>query len=144
MIQTDSLPERPAESGFLFSCKYSLAQTMSFLNIWLIITIVTLGLGSFFGIYHYCRNIINHTHVHNPSNLNLGRLDCDPGLLRMLGHVIPWILITIVPPGVLLMLSAVHTGELAAPFALWLGICLLFYTIRTFQICLNQTRIVAA
>ncbi len=114
-------PQNLAGSGLRLNCTYSLTEAIGFLLIWLLISIITLGLGSFFAIYYFYKNIINRTYIHNRANVEIGRLNCDLNIGEMIGHIVIWMLITIVT----------------------LGIGLIFYAFRTFRMCLNRTRIVA-
>ncbi|MCF6303550.1 MAG: DUF898 domain-containing protein, partial [Devosiaceae bacterium] len=94
-------------------------EAIGFIIIWLIISVVTLGIGSFFAIYYFYKTIINKTYVIDRTGAEVGRLDCDLNLGEVIGHVVIWILITIVT----------------------LGIGLLFYMFRTFRMCINKTSI---
>ncbi|HHB82668.1 MAG TPA: hypothetical protein ENK61_04260 [Devosia sp.] len=107
------------QNGLRLDCQYSLTEAIGFIIIWLIISVVTLGIGSFFAIYYFYKTIINKTFVTDRTGAEVGRLSCDLNLGEVIGHVVIWILITIVT----------------------LGIGLLFYMFRTFRMCLNKTSI---
>jgi len=107
------------QNGLRLDCKFSLSEAIGFIIIWLIISIITLGIGSFFAIYYFYKTIINKTYIIDRTGSQVDRLNCDLNLSEIIGHVVIWILITIVT----------------------FGIGLLFYMFRTFRMCLNKTSI---
>lgn len=108
------------QNGLHLECKYSLLEAIGFIVIWLVISILTLGIGSFFAVYYFYKTLINKTYVIDRAGSQVGRLNCDLSLGEIIGHIIVWILITIVT----------------------LGIGLLFYMFRTFRMCINKTNII--
>jgi hypothetical protein len=112
-------------TGFNFNgqqlrCDFSIMESIGFIILWFIITVVTLGLGSFFAVYYFYKALINKTYVLDGAGNVVGRLDCDLTLPEVIGHIVIWILITIVT----------------------FGIGLLFYVFRTLRLILSKTRIV--
>lgn len=103
-------------------CDYSLMEALGFVILWLIIIIITLGIGSFFAIYYFYKSIINKTFVLDRNGNEIGRLQCELNLAEVIGHIIIWILITIVT----------------------LGIGLIFYAFRTLRLCLSKTSVMPA
>lgn len=103
-------------------CDYTLMEALGFVILWIIITIVTLGIGSFFAIYYFYKTMINKTYVVDANGMKTGRLECSLNLPEMFGHMFIWLLITIVT----------------------FGIGLIFYAFRTFRMCINKTTIVPA
>lgn len=112
--------ERPSGDGVRLRCEYSIMEAIGYLVIWVVVSILTLGIGAFFAIYYFYKAIINKTYVINREGHQLARLECDLNLAEVIGHVILWIIITIVT----------------------LGIGLLFYVFRTLRLCMNKTRMV--
>ena len=108
------------QNGLRLRCDYSLTEALGFLIIWLIISVITFGIGSFFAIYYFYKTIINKTFVLDRAGTEMGRLNCDLNLGEIVGNIVIWILITIVT----------------------LGIGLIFYAFRTFRLTLNRTRII--
>jgi len=108
-------------SGQRLKCDYTLMEAIGFLIIWLILSVITLGIGMFFAIYYFYKTIINKTYIVDRSGYEIGRLDCDLSLGEVIGHIVIWILITLVT----------------------LGIGIIFYAFATFRITLNRTRIIA-
>jgi len=107
-------------SGQRLKCDYTLMEAIGFLIIWLIISVITLGIGAFFAIYYFYKTIINKTYVTDRSGGEIGRLNCDLNLGEMIGHIIIWILITIIT----------------------FGIGIIFYAFATFRMTLNRTSII--
>lgn len=114
--------ETPQHATQRLRCDYSLMEALGFVIIWLIITIITLGIGSFFAIYYFYKSVINKTMVLDRNGNEIGRLDCELNLAEVIGHIIIWILITIVT----------------------FGIGLIFYAFRTLRLCLSKTRVLPA
>jgi len=106
--------------GQNLQCEYGLMEAIGFIILWIILTIITLGIGSFFAIYYFNKSIINKTYVTDKTGQRIARLNCELNLAEMIGHIVIWILLTIVT----------------------LGIGLIFYAFRTMRLCLNKTTIV--
>jgi len=105
--------------GQNLECEYGLMEAVGFVLLWLVLTIVTLGIGSFFAIYYFYKSVINKTYVVDDTGRRIGKLNCELNLAEMIGHMLIWILLTIVT----------------------LGIGLIFYAFRTLRLCLNKTTI---
>lgn len=101
-------------------CEYSIMEAIGYLVIWAIISVLTLGIGAFFAIYYFYKSIINKTYLINREGHQIAKLECDLNLAEVIGHVILWIIITIIT----------------------FGIGLLFYVFRTLRLCINKTRMV--
>lgn len=106
-------------AGRQFKCEYSIMESLGFIILWVILTIVTLGLGSFVAFYYFNKAIINKTWIVDVDGRKVGRLTCDLNLAEMIGHILIWILITIVT----------------------FGFGFILYAFRTFRLCLNKTYI---
>lgn len=107
-------------SDISLKCEYSLLSAILYIILWVIISALTLGLGLYFATYYFYRAIINKTYVVNANGERIGRLQCELGLGGMFGHILLWIVITV----------------------LTLGIGLIFYMFRTLRLCLSKTRMV--
>ncbi|WP_265516256.1 DUF6693 family protein [Nitratireductor luteus] len=105
--------------GMKLRCEYSIMEAIGYLIIWAIVSIATLGVGAFFAIYYFYKTIINKTYLLNREGHQVARLECEINLAEVIGHVVLWIIITIVT----------------------LGIGLLFYVFRTLRLCMNKTRV---
>ena len=100
-------------------CDYGIVEALGFVVLWVILSIITLGIGSFFAIYYFYKSVINKTSVVDSNGNRIARLNCELNLAEVVGHIIIWILLTIIT----------------------LGIGLIFYAFRTFRMCLNKTNI---
>lgn len=107
-------------SDISLKCEYSLLSAILYIILWVIISALTLGLGLYFATYYFYRAIINKTYVVNANGERIGRLQCELGLGGMFGHILLWVVITV----------------------LTLGIGLIFYMFRTLRLCLSKTRMV--
>ncbi|MDS1136949.1 DUF6693 family protein [Nitratireductor indicus] len=109
-----------SDNAVRLRCEYSIMEAIGYLVIWAIISVLTLGIGAFFAIYYFYKAIINKTYLINQEGHQIAKLECDLNLAEVIGHVILWIIITIVT----------------------FGIGLLFYLFRTLRLCMNKTRMV--
>lgn len=90
--------------------------------LWVILVIITFGLAAFVLPYYFYKAIINKTWVLNASGQKIFKLDCQINIFEMIGHMILWIILTI----------------------LTLGIALIFYYFRTLRLCMNKTVLIKA
>ena len=67
--------------------------------IWLVLSVVTLGIAFFFYIYYYNKHAINKTDIVDGSGKKIGTLKCNPTFGDTLGHSIIWIILTIITLG---------------------------------------------
>ena len=67
--------------------------------IWILLSIVTLGLAMFVYIYFYNKLVINKTFIVDKDDNKIGQLSCDIGVGQAIGHGVIWFLITIVTLG---------------------------------------------
>lgn len=67
--------------------------------LWIILGVITLGIALFFFPYSFSKFIINRTSVVEIEKGVVRRLKCEIDLFANIGHVIIWILITIVTLG---------------------------------------------
>lgn len=68
--------------------------------IWLLISIVTLGIGLFFYPYSVAKTILNNVYILDGGDRRIGRLHCELNLSNQIGHIIIWLLITLVTVGI--------------------------------------------
>ena len=95
-------------------------EAVGYIILWVIISVLTLGIGAFFAVYYFYKSIINKTYLIGRDGQRIARLECELNLAEMIGHILIWILISIVT----------------------LGIGLAFYVFRTLRLCFNKTRLV--
>ncbi|KQQ78961.1 MULTISPECIES: DUF6693 family protein [unclassified Rhizobium] len=113
-------PFKTQPFGSTLRCEYSLMEAVGYIILWVIISVLTLGIGAFFAVYYFYKSIINKTYLIGRDGQRIARLECELNLAEMIGHILIWILISIVT----------------------LGIGLVFYVFRTLRLCFNKTRLV--
>ena len=86
------------------------------LLLWLILSIITLGVALFFFPYSFSKFIINSTSIIDGSGVSR-KLNCNIDLFSNIGHVILWIVISV----------------------LTLGLGFIFYFYRVWNYALNNT-----
>ena len=85
--------------------------------LWLLIIIVTLGIGFFFYPYSFSKFVINRTYI--VTNNQQMKLVCDLDVASQIGHIIGWMHLTLIT----------------------FGIAYPFYLYKTWNFALNHTRI---
>ena len=95
------IPAIPA--GHRLSCDFSVSEGIGTVILWVLISIVTLGLGLFVMPYYLLKAPINRTSLIGPSGEVVGRLHVDVDLASIIGHAIIWVLLTIVTLGLALI-----------------------------------------
>jgi uncharacterized membrane protein YjgN (DUF898 family) len=103
----------------LLRCKMGFWEMTGYVVLWVLLIVVTLGLAAFFFIYSVEKFVINHTEILDRGGNVLGRLHCEYSLVESIGHVLLWILLTIVT----------------------LGIAFFFYIYRAHRVVMDQTTI---
>jgi hypothetical protein len=68
------------------------------LILWFIIILITLGIGAFFFPYSFCKFIINRTEFIDQQGVS-HKMECHTDIFGSIGHVILWIIITILTLG---------------------------------------------
>lgn len=103
-----------------FRCDFGLAETIGQVIIWILLSIVTLGLALFVFPYYFNKVVLNRTEVLDADGRAIGKLDCQFNLGASIGHLIIWALLIIIT----------------------FGIAAFFYAYRILRLLLNDTRIV--
>jgi polyferredoxin len=67
--------------------------------IWIIISFVTLGVGLFFYPYALAKTVLNSVYILDASDRRVGRLQCELSMAGQVGHIIIWLLISILTLG---------------------------------------------
>lgn len=88
--------------------------------IWVLLTIVTLGLALVIFPYYFNRAVLNRTKVLDGAGNEIGYLECRFNLGSSIGHVIIWLILIVVT----------------------LGLAAFFYVYRVLRVVINETRIV--
>jgi len=94
-------PSIPA--GHRLSCEFSVSEGIGTVILWVLIPIVTLGLGLFVMPYYLLKAPINRTKLIGPSGEVVGTLHVDVDLASIIGHAIIWVLLSIVTLGLALI-----------------------------------------
>lgn len=68
--------------------------------IWILLTVVTLGLAMFVFPYYMQRFIISRTSVLDDQGKRVGRLQCTIDLASIIGNIVIWAIISIVTLGI--------------------------------------------
>jgi len=91
-----------APGGLMLSCQIPFWEMVGHIILWVLLSIITLGIGAFFFVYSVQKMVINHTDVVNRRGERVGRLRCDFSVTSSIGHVLLWVLLTIVTLGLAL------------------------------------------
>jgi len=83
-------------------CRIGFWEMVGHIVLWLFLTIITLGVGAFFFIYSLQKMVINHTVMINRRGDAIAELHCDLNVVSSIGHIVLWILLTIVTLGLAL------------------------------------------
>ncbi len=97
----------------------SIFDIIGHLLIWLVLTIITLGIALFFFPYSFARFVINRTSVVDNTTGVERKMVCDINIFSNIGHIILWMVITV----------------------LTLGLGYLFYVYRVWNYALNNSRV---
>ena len=108
----------PTRIGRL-QCSFSVAESIGSVVLWIILTIVTLGLALIVFPYYLNRAVLNKTELLDGSGRTIGRLNCTFNIGHSIGHVILWVLLIIVT----------------------LGLASFLYAYRVIRVVLNETRV---
>ena len=86
-----------------FQCEFGVAEAIGSLIIWILLTIVTLGLASFIAPYYVLSSIINKTSIVDENGRRLSQLKVTFTLAEIIGHAVIWVLLAIVTLGLALI-----------------------------------------
>lgn len=82
-----------------FKCEFSVAEAIGQLIIWILLSIVTLGLALFVLPYYFLKAPINRTYLTDRDGIKIGKLSVEVNFADILGHALVWLLLTIVTLG---------------------------------------------
>ena len=85
--------------GYRLRCEFSVAEAIGQLVIWIVLSVLTLGLALFVLPYYFLKAPLNKTYLMDGSGGTIGRLNADIGLAEIIGHAVIWLLLTIVTLG---------------------------------------------
>ena len=88
--------------------------------IWLLISVVTVGIGLFFYPYSLAKTVLNSVYILDGNDRRIGRFQCELSLSSQVGHIIIWLIISV----------------------LTLGIGYIFYLYKVWTLALEKTKVV--
>ena len=100
-------------------CNFGTGEAIGSAILWIILTIVTIGLALFVFPYFLNRAVLNQTEVLDGYGNAIGRLNCRFGVGSSIGHLVIWAILTI----------------------LTLGLAGILYAYRIVRVVLNETYI---
>lgn len=100
-------------------CSFTTVEAIGSVVLWIILTIVTLGLALIVFPYYLNRAVLNKTELLDASGRAIGRLNCTFNIGHSIGHVILWAILIIVT----------------------LGLAGFLYVYRVIRVVLNETRV---
>lgn len=90
-------------AGYRLKCDFSVSEGIGTVIIWVLLTIVTLGLALFVAPYYIFKAPINRTSLIGPDGVAMGRLHVDVHLSEVIGHAVIWLLLSIITLGLALI-----------------------------------------
>mgnify|MGYP007023297005 FL=1 len=63
-------------------------EAVGYIILWVIISVLTLGIGAFFAVYYFYKSIINKTYLIGRDGQRIARLECELNLAEMIGHIL--------------------------------------------------------
>ncbi|APZ51839.1 DUF6693 family protein [Salipiger abyssi] len=85
--------------GSKFKCEFSVGEAIGQLVIWILLSIVTLGLALFVLPYYFVRAPLNRTYLLDRDGAKIGRVSVDVDFMDILGHALVWLLLSIITFG---------------------------------------------
>ena len=90
--------------GYKLHCTYTPSEAIGQLIIWILLSIVTFGLGLFVMPYYILKAPINRTSLVDGQGNAVANLYVEVDLASIIGHVVIWILLGIVTLGLALFI----------------------------------------
>lgn len=100
-------------------CSFSTTEAIGNVILWVILSVVTLGLALMVFPYYFNRAVLNKTEILDASGRAIGRLNCTFNIGHSIGHVIIWAILIV----------------------LTLGLAAFLYVYRVLRVVLNETRV---
>ncbi len=89
--------------GQRLSCDFSVSEGIGTVILWVLLCIITLGLGLFVAPYYILKAPINRTRLIGADGSVIGRLHVDVHLSEIIGHAVIWVFLTIITLGLALV-----------------------------------------
>ncbi|WP_446737632.1 DUF6693 family protein [Rhizobium sp. CFBP 8762] len=100
-------------------CRFSTTEAIGSVILWIVLTVVTLGLALIVFPYYFNRAVLNKTELVDVSGRAIGRLNCTFNIGHSIGHVVVW--------AVLILIT--------------LGLASFLYLYRVLRVVLNETSV---
>lgn len=100
-------------------CSFSVVEAIGSVILWIVLTIVTLGLALIVFPYYLNRAVLNKTELLDGAGRPIARLNCTFSIGHSVGHVIIWAILIVVT----------------------LGLASFLYVYRVLRVVLNETRV---
>lgn len=89
-----------AMTGYRFHCEFTLWDGAKQVFLWILLSVVTLGVGVFISGYYINKAVHNKTFLVSADGAKVAQLVCEMPLSKMIGHALLWLLISVVTFGV--------------------------------------------
>lgn len=100
-------------------CDFGTTEAIGNVILWVVLTIITLGLALIIFPYYFNKAVLNRTEILDAGGRAVGRLNCNFNLGNSIGHVIIWAILIVVT----------------------LGLASFLYVYRVLRVVLNETRV---
>ncbi|HBQ35228.1 MAG TPA: hypothetical protein DD729_00055 [Rhodobacteraceae bacterium] len=91
-------------NGYKLRCDYSVTEAIGSLIIWILISIVTLGLGLFVMPYYLLKDPINRSFLIDGNGNQVASLHVDVNFSSIVGHAFIWMILSIVTLGLAMLI----------------------------------------
>lgn len=86
-------------NGYKLKCEYSVSEAIGSIVIWILLSVVTLGLALFIMPYYILKGPINKTSLIDAEGRIIGKLHVDVDLSEIVGHAVILVLLAIITLG---------------------------------------------
>ena len=85
---------------YKFQTTWTMGGVFLYVLLWILFTIITLGIASFFLPYAWAAKFLNGTEVYGPEGALLGVLEVEISAMNQLKHILGWVLLSIITVGI--------------------------------------------
>ncbi|KEJ89940.1 DUF6693 family protein [Sulfitobacter donghicola] len=86
-------------NGYKLNCDFSVGEAIGQLIIWILLSIITLGLALFVLPYYFLKAPLNRCTLIDTTGKAVGKVNVEVSFSDILGHALVWLLLTIVTLG---------------------------------------------
>ena len=90
--------------GYKLNCTYTASEAIGQVIIWVLLSIVTLGLALFVMPYYILKAPINRTSLLDGQGNTVANLHVEVDLASIIGHMVIWVLLTILTLGLAMII----------------------------------------